>query len=373
MRSLIAALFFACAARVLGQTQVVDLFYDAHDNATVGTNVDATVLTAGSRKNNASDTWTVSFTNAAFMQVSNVLTSAPYYKFSVNNVTYTGSTTRCLRIDHTYDTSDAIMTLAAAKTAVSVGFFLSTTLINVTASTIQVDYNVLKTNTGKNVYSNFINSTMVLREETTISASSTFTSAAWFVPNTTYWVTMKYDAGAGPTAYLSVYNASTWQLVGVAVSQGSDAAANVLSWTLGQDRAGTLAGFYSYISNMVMDYTSATYPLGVPQTPGQPTSLSASNATATTVDLSWTNVDTKFQTIQILAAVHGGTLALVGSTNSDSASTYTVSGLRPGVQYDFAVRGHNIVYDGANSSTVSATTTAPTTQTVANQLLKSIP
>lgn len=371
MKTLILTLFLVLGLVCRAQTQAVDVVFDA-TGQTLGANATTTVLTNSMRSTGP----TVAYVgaNANALVVDNTYYPRPYYKFKVGANTYDLTGVVGFKFDHQYYSNEAKVNVGTVYGPVSF-FMIFATTINFPVgggTNSRVDVAVISTDTGKAMYDNFFvgyqNARSAHRAETTlISVSATGANVATFPAPYLYAVTGIMTPGNPANGKVRVYDPLTWAYLGES-ARDSDLV-NYVNYVMFGSDAGVSSqwtGTYSYFYCFTIDL-SGKFPLGVPEVPGQPTSLTVGTVTSTSVALSWTNVDTKFQSIQILAAEHGNSLAVVGSTNSDSASTFTVTGLRPGVQYDFAVRGHNISFDGTASSTVSATTTAVTTTPAQNR------
>ena len=357
-------LFLALVGSICAQTQTADMLLDATGQS-LGANATTAVLTASLHSTGA--TVAYSGANASALVVDNTITTPPFYKVKIGSTTYNLATAVGFKFDHQYYQNELVYSFSTTAGPVSGWMLWMTNAINPpgAGANSRIDFVKMKTNSGKDGYLNYAvgggGTPASQRAETTLSASSgTGANVAIQQVAYTYLVNWLYTPGNPGSFVVRVYDPATWTQIGES-SRNSDLATSLSQAMFGSDAGATsqFTGYASWFSCCVIDL-SGKWPLGVPETPGTPTGLSASAASTTSVTLSWTNVDTKFQSIQILRAYHGGAFAVVGWT-SDSATTFTDTGLQPGVQYDYQVRAHNVVYDSSATATQSATTTAPTT------------
>lgn len=358
-------LFLALVGSLCAQTQVADMLLNATGQS-LGANATTAVLTASLQSTGA--TVAYSGANASALIVDNSITTPPYYKVKIGSTTYNLATAVGFKFDHQYYQNELVYSFATTSGPVSGWMLWQTTAINPpgAGANSRIDFVKMKTDSGKDGYVNYAvgggGTPPSQRAETTLSASSG-TGANVAIQNVTktYLVTWLYTPGNPGNFKVRVYDPLTWSNLGES-SRNSDSAVSLSQAMFGSDAGVTsqFTGYYSWFSCCVIDLTG-TFPLGVPETPGTPTGFTASAASSTSASLSWTNVDTKFQGIQILRAYHGGAFAVVGTT-SDSATSYTDTGLQPGVTYDYQIRAHNISYDSAVTATQTITTTASTAQ-----------
>ena len=95
-----------------------------------------------------------------------------------------------------------------------------------------------------------------------------------------------------------------------------------------------------------------------PPAPAAPTDLAATGATASTIDLGWTDHATNELGFHIERSSDGVTFAEIGSVGAD-VTTYTNSGLRAGRTYYFRVRAWHDSGMSDYSNVLSAATIAP--------------
>ncbi|MDO8510217.1 MAG: phytase, partial [bacterium] len=91
--------------------------------------------------------------------------------------------------------------------------------------------------------------------------------------------------------------------------------------------------------------------------PAAPTSLTASAASATQINLSWTDNSNNESGFKIERSTDGATFAQI-ATASAGAATYSATGLTASTQYYFRVRATNTAGDSAYTTNASATTLA---------------
>lgn len=344
-------------------TQAVDVLFDSR-NQTPGANATTTVLS----NSMASSGPTVAYSgaNASALVVDTSLSVKPFYKFKIGSNTYDLTGAGGFKFDHQYYANAALVNVGTVAGPVSFFAIIGTTIRfpSGAGTNSRVDLVVIKTDTGKAMYNNFFvgyqNLPPAHRAETTLSSvSATGGNVATRAFPFLYAVTGIMTPGNPANGKVRVYDiANNWAYLGES-ARDSDLVNSIAYVAFGSDAGASSqwTGFSTYFYCFAIDL-SGKFPLGVPETPGQPTGLAASNLTASSIDLSWTNVDTKFEYMQILAARHGDPLGIVGWTPNDSDSTFSLSGLKPGVQYDLAVRPYNRVYLGTQSSTINATTVA---------------
>lgn len=357
------SLLLLSAILARGQTQAVDAAVDA-----TGQTLNANATTAVLQASLKATTPTISYsgTDASALTVNNTITEAPYYKYKVGASTYNLASAVGFKFDHQYYQDEAALAFTGVAGPVSFSMLWQTTAYFPAGAgaNSRIDFVKVHTDSGKDGYDNYAvgggGTPPSHRSETTLSSASGTGSNVGTYASTTYIVTGVYTPGNPGVFTVRVYDANTYAYIGES-TRNSDLATTVSSVVFGSDAGATsrFTGTYSYFKAFVMDL-SGKFPLGVPETPGTPTGFSASAASSTSVSLSWSNADTKFQGIQILRAYHGGPFAVVATT-SDSATSYTDTGLQPGVQYDYQIRAHNVVYDSSATSTQSATTNTPTT------------
>ena len=90
-------------------------------------------------------------------------------------------------------------------------------------------------------------------------------------PGVTYWCVLKSDFTSG-IARLAVYEIVNWTLVGSVTASQAAGNENIGWINIGNNEVGLAPGTTSYFENLVIDYTSAAFPLG----PGSPTNTSVS-------------------------------------------------------------------------------------------------
>lgn len=358
-------LFLALVGSLCAQTQTADMLLDATGQS-LGANATTAVLTASLHSTGA--TVAYSGANASALVVDNTITTPPFYKVKIGSTTYDLTSAVGFKFDHQYYQNELVYSFSTTSGPVSGWMLWRTNAINPkgAGANSRIDFVKMKTDSGKDGYCNYAvgggGTPPSMRAETTLSAASG-TGANVIIQNVAkvYLVTWIYTPGNPGTFTVRVYDPLTWTQVGES-TRNSDLATSLSQAMFGSDAGSTsqFTGTNSWFSCCVIDL-SGKFPLGVPETPGTPTNFSASVASSTSVNLSWINVDTKFQSIQILRAPHGGAFAVVGYT-SDSATTYTDTGLQPGVQYDYQIRAHNILYNSSSTSTQSVTTTESTAQ-----------
>lgn len=285
MRSLAAYLLLAIAAGA--QTQTADMLLDA-TGQTLGANATSSVLTASLHSTGA--TVAYSGANASALVVDNTITTPPFYKVKIGSTTYNLATAVGFKFNHQYYQNELVYSFSTTSGPVSGWMLWMTTAINPpgAGANSRIDFAKMKTDSGKDGYVNYAvgggGTPPSQRAETTLSASSG-TGSNVQIQNVayTYLVNWLYTPGNPGSFVVRVYDPATWTQVGES-SRNSDLATSLSQAMFGSDAGATsqFTGYYSWFSCCVIDL-SGKWPLGVPETPGTPTGLSATAASTTSV------------------------------------------------------------------------------------------
>jgi Secretion system C-terminal sorting domain/Fibronectin type III domain len=119
--------------------------------------------------------------------------------------------------------------------------------------------------------------------------------------------------------------------------------------------------------NSAYSNTATSTTSGVTNTlPTAPSSLSASVASNTQINLSWTDNSTNENGFLVERATGSGAFAQIVSLGAN-ITTYSNTGLVAGTAYNFRVRANNAVGNSAYSNTASATTTNTTSSSISGK------
>jgi hypothetical protein len=148
---------------------------------------------------------------------------------------------------------------------------------------------------------------------------------------------------------------------GTTFVQVATASAGATSFAAGSLQPSTTYTFrvraFNNIGNSAYTNTATATTLANTGGLAAPSTLTATAATGTQINLTWTNNATNQTGFHIDRANDSAfTLNLVTQTAAASATTFSDSGLTPGTTYFYRVRAFNSTGDSANSNTASATT-----------------
>ncbi len=169
-----------------------------------------------------------------------------------------------------------------------------------------------------------------------------------------YWVTAGYEASG--TMRLSVYNSTTWALIGSTTgpAQTSDLPR---AFSIGKVGSTQSTGKFMFINNLIGDYNAATFPL-LPD-------ITVPTVTAFTIPTTATSLTVS---ISSFTATDNGTVAGYKLTESSSAPLATDSGWTSSAPttYTFASGGAKTLYAWAKDTVgnVSTSLNAPVTITL---------
>ena len=217
-------------------------------------------------------------------------------------------------------------------------------------------------------------------------ASLTMTTtgiSATAVPGSTYTATIEYanvswsNCNVNPSANVALNILANGVVVGTGtlsgLAQGAPWTTVTATWTATSAYAGqaiqlqvvatnflegpeapTVAGAQLWVHPRHSDDHSAR------QLPAAPSGLTATAVSSSQINLSWTdnsNNETGFKIDQATSSDFSTGLTTV--TVGANATTYSATGLSSSTTYYYRVRATNAIGDSANTSTASATTTAP--------------
>src|SRR5579884_2012589 len=225
-------------------------------------------------------------------------------------------------------------------------------------------------------------------QDTTVSASTTysyrvraFNSAGYSAYSNTATVTTPIPPPAAPTN-LTASAISTSQInlswtnnatnvTGFYVQRSTDdvnfsqvgsTGSARTSYSDGALNAGTTYYYrvYAYNSSGNSAYSNVANATTVPNPPAAPSSLTATAASSSQINLSWTNNATNQSGFYIQRSTDNVNFSQVGSS---TATSFSDSGLNASTTYYYRVDAYNAGGTSANSNTANATTSSATSQT----------
>ena len=187
--------------------------------------------------------------------------------------------------------------------------------------------------------------------------STTHSAYIPVTPGATYWCVLKADFTAA-IAQLAVYSVPSFTQVGyvtgVAVNDQ-----NISEISVGNNEAGVSPGTTSYFENMVIDYTNAAFPIGVPggssdtTPPTTPTGVTATPVSSSEINLSWTASTDN-------VGVYGYDIFRNGvKVGTSQLPSYQDSGLAPSTMYSYSVSAYDPTGNVSNPSLPINATTQP--------------
>jgi len=108
----------------------------------------------------------------------------------------------------------------------------------------------------------------------------------------------------------------------------------------------------------VADYFTINKGVSTPLPPAAPTSLAATTASSSQINLSWTDNATNESGFRVELSTDGTNFTQIATTSAN-ATTYSAVTLSASTTYYFRVRSYNDGGDSAYSNTASATTQSP--------------
>ncbi len=213
--------------------------------------VSAAMLTASQR--GSGGTWTVP--KAGTSLIVDTATQNFNVPISISGVEY--SNTKGFRSDFAVNSDYIQWALPSSSPKVTIGFFCN---MGPTATAFaNFDHAIIYGSGGDFLAcSQRANGTVGIQAHTQVASSG---SLVTIVPNTLYWITMKFDQ-ANLLGTIRVYETSTWTLVGESTHPQRDS----LNATLVQcgrcDAHVAFPAVFSYYYGLTIDTTGNTWPLG---------------------------------------------------------------------------------------------------------------
>ena len=174
-------------------------------------------------------------------------------------------------------------------------------------------------------------------------------------PGATYWCVLHADYTSG-VAQLIIYTVPALTQVGyVTMTQGTGT--DIKEISVGNNEAGVIAGTQSIFENIIIDYTNAAFPLGLPGAahdvtpPSTPTGLTATPVSSTDISLAWTASTDDVGVLGYSIFRNG---VKVGTSITPS---YRDTGLTPSTMYSYSVSAYDPT---GNASTPSLSVNATT-------------
>jgi hypothetical protein len=224
-----------------------------------------------------------------------------------------------------------------------------------TAST-SYSYRVRATNTGgDSAYSNTASATTQAGGGPSLTLNGG-TTPITVAPGATIAITVVNPTG-NPKDWIAIY------LIGQA-SGTQSVVEHYVTWTSGYTIPTTTAPgtyearlFANDTLTLLATSAAITVATGTPS-PAAPTSLAATAASSTNINLTWTDNSTNETGFKIERAIGGGAFSPLITVGAN-VTGYADSGLTASTSYSYRVRATNGAGDSAYSNTASATTSAP--------------
>ena len=269
----IAFIFFLCVLRGFAATTTVDVYLDM-ESGSANSTVTANLL--NSATHGVGGTWSTFPTSLSAMKVTTDFEPLLGTSVMVGTNTYADrGTSRGYAFLNSTDREFARYTFDVAQPKVSMGCFVR--IGNFDGSTYGSYDIITMEGDGEFIVLNFQDfpgSEFVWQIHTQANVNDAFP----VTPNTTYWVTLLWDQ-PDRRAYMKVYDAMTWQLVG----NSSIALENQPCQTVCFGRYDDHDDFspaYHYYDDLMIDYSSAHFPILPARIgpSGEPISLSTDGA-----------------------------------------------------------------------------------------------
>jgi len=296
---------------------------------------------------------------------------APHHQSLLTGVTVNGTTyptthaSQSMAFDHSYDYSYALLNVPSGHAMCTVAGWIvfgppnvgtaSSVFDLVSIKNLSGHFLILQLNNGNS------NSAGVYAVHAHSDGNGSLVSADIVItPGSTYWFSLHADY-LGGTGTLSVFDTLGRQVGSTQTIKQQTGGG--CGWVqIGNNEVGKAAGYSSYFENILVDYTTAVFPLGPgappPDTaaPSLPASLVATPVSASQINLSWTASTDNVGVIGYRVLRSG---LQVGTT---ATSAFTDTGLQPNTSYSYTVSA----YDAAGnvsplSQPASAMTLAPDT------------
>lgn len=246
----------------------VDLFLDMNTADGNGTTLTPTILANGMQGVSIGGAgWSISPTPVTGLTIDAHQQALP----DTVNVRGVGAfspshASRTIQVDNTKSFIVGTLSFSGiSKTAISIGGWIKFGPANINPSSALYDlWQFQGATTGRNVTFQLksggsgVGTGYGVNLETNPGGVTQHSAYIQVTPGSTYWATVLADYGGG-TAKLNVYD-TAGALIG-AVTTTQQTGENVGVFTLGQNEAGT-GGGTSWYENLILDFTTATFPLG---------------------------------------------------------------------------------------------------------------
>jgi hypothetical protein len=182
----------------------------------------------------------------------------------------TNHPSKSMALDHAYNYRTEHITIPTGHHAVSIAGFVTFGPQNAGSASelfdyweiqarVSGDFAILQLDNGRGGHG------YAVAIETNPNGVTTHSPYISIAPGATYWCVLNSDFTSG-VARLALYDSASWSVVGSVTSVQSAGNQNVGWINIGNNESGQAPGMTSYFENILIDYTSARFPLG----PGAP-------------------------------------------------------------------------------------------------------